>query len=320
MIGVTGGTGFAGKRLVARLSSEMPVRVLSNAAATTTVQGVEYQIGDVRSSEVADRFAFGCDAIIHLAGVAHTSLRTKADRERARAVNVDGTRIMVEASMRHGVDRFVLVSTAHVYGVQAGLDLEETAPVAATGTYAETKIEAEECVRRAAVRGLKVVIARPCLIYGPGARFNLQRMMSAIDAGYYFHISGASPLRSFLSVENAARALQHLAASSTPTGTYNLADVRPVHLIDFANDLADRMGRRRPRTLPATAIGMASAIGTAAQCLGIHLPISRETIAKLTSDCSLSTLRLSETGFTWDCDEGQVRQQMVDSYLQAKHK
>jgi len=54
--------------------------------------------------------------------------------------------------------------------------------------------------------------------------------------------------------------------------------------------------------------------------VGIHLPISRETIAKLTSDCSLSTLRLSDTGFTWDCDEGQVRQQMVDSYLQAKHR
>ena len=320
MIGVTGGTGFVGQRLVARLLGEMPVRVLSSGATPTPLRNVEYLVGDVRSTEIADRFARGCNAIVHLAGIAHTSLRTRAEREQSHSVNVEGTRTMLEAAIRNGVDRFVFVSTAHVYAAQTGLNLEESSPVRATGAYAETKIKAEECVRSAGERGLKVVIARPCLIYGPGVRFNLERMMRAIDVGYYFHLAGANPLRSVVSVENAARGLQHLAANETPTGTYNLADESAIYLVDFVNDLAARMGRRRLRTISPSAIGFASAIGTVLQNLGIRFPLTREAIAKLTSDLSLSTKRLAETGFLWEYNDGQVRQQMVDYYLRAKRR
>jgi nucleoside-diphosphate-sugar epimerase len=309
-----------GQRLVARLAGGMPVRVLSSCAAPTPLKNVEYFVGDVRSVEIADRFARGCNTIVHLAGIAHTSLSTRAERGRSDSVNVEGTQTMLKAALRNGVDRFIFVSTAHVYAAQTGLNLEESSPVRVTGAYAETKIKAEECVRNAGERGLKVVIARPCLIYGPGARFNLERMMRAIDAGYYFHIAGANPLRSVLSIENAARGLQHLAEISTPTGTCNLADELPIHLVDFVNDLADRMGRRRPRTISPTAIGYASAIGTALQSVGFHFSLSREAIAKLTSDFSLSTKRLAATGFTWGRNDGEVRQQMVDHYLQAKRR
>jgi UDP-glucose 4-epimerase len=284
---------------------------------TPPVNNTEYMVGEVTSPQVTDRFVQGCTTIIHLAGIAHSSLKTEAERQRSYKVNVVGTRTVLDAALRHGVERFVFVSTAHVYAAQSGLDINESAPVAASSYYSFTKIEAEGLVCEASEQGMEVVIARPCLIYGPGARFNLDRMMRGIDRGYYFHISGTNPMRSFLSVENAARALAHLARRDVPEATYNLADARPYSLVDFGNELADRMKRRRPRTVPSAVLCAAGVAGSVMQKLRVHFPVSRETVAKLTSDFTLSTSRLLETHFEWDRNVGSVLQQMVDHYLRA---
>jgi nucleoside-diphosphate-sugar epimerase len=205
-----------------------------------------------------------------------------------------------------------------VYAAQNGIDIDEDSPIAASSFYSETKIAAEQLVREVGDSRLTVVIVRPCLIYGPGTRFNLERMMRAIDMGYYLHVAGLRPTRSFLSVENAARALQHLALGST-SGTFNLADRRPWSTVEFANELADRMKRPRPRAVPSSLLYGAAAVGSAAQRLGIRLPISRDSISKLTSDFSLSTSRLASCGFEWDCNDGLLRQEMVDHYLRGRN-
>ena len=317
MIGVTGGTGFVGQRLVARLAQDSPVRVLAMEMGATPVNDAEYIVGEVTSPEVTSRFVQGCTTIIHLAGIAHSSLRTEAEKQRSYKVNVEGTRTVLNAAVRRGVQRFVFVSTAHVYAEHSGLDIVESAPVAPSSYYSFTKIEAERLVREASERGMEVVIARPSLIYGPGARFNLDRMMRGIDRGYYFHISGRNPMRSFLSVENAARALAHLAGRGVAADTYNLADASPYSLVDFANELADRMKRPRPRTVPSSVVYAAGALGSAIQKLGVHFPVSHEAVTKLTSNFTLSTSRLTQTRFEWDRNVGAVLQQMVDYYLRS---
>jgi nucleoside-diphosphate-sugar epimerase len=282
------------------------------------VRGAEYLIGDVTSFDLTDRFAQGCESIIHLAGVAHSSLRTETEKRLAYKVNVEGTRTLLNAALRHGVQRFVFVSTAHVYAACSGLDIEETAPVVASGYYSLTKIEAEEIVCEAAERGMEVVIARPCLIYGSGVRFNLDQMMRGIDHGYYFHITGMNQMRSFLSVENAVRALAHLTGRNVAEGTYNLADDSSYSLIDFANELADRMKRPRPRSVPFVTVRAAGLLGSAIRKIGVNLPVSSEAISKLTSDFTLCTRKLVQTGFQWDHNCGVSRQVMVDHYLSAK--
>jgi UDP-glucose 4-epimerase len=280
-------------------------------------RNVEFVFGEVTSPAAVEAFVKGCTSIIHLAGIAHTSLRTEAEKRRSYLVNVEGTRAVLGAALRHDVRRFVFVSTSHVYANRSGLGIEESARVDASNYYAFTKIKAERLVGDAAGCGMEVVIARPCLIYGPGVRFNLERMMRGIDRGYYFHISGVNPMRSFLSIENAARALAHLASRGIPTGIYNLADPNPYSLVDFGNNLADRMQRPRPRTVPSALIRFACAAGSAIQMLGVRSPIIGELIAKLSSDFTVSTSRLAQTGFEWDNDPGAVLQQMVDRYFNS---
>jgi nucleoside-diphosphate-sugar epimerase len=303
--------------VVARLAKTVPIRVLAMEMEAAPEQNVEYVVGEVTSPKAVDAFVEGCSCVLHLAGIAHSSLRTEAEKRRSYEVNVEGTRTVLDSALRHGVRRFIFVSTAHVYATHCRLGIEESSRVGASSYYSFTKIEAEKLVGDTAGCGMEVVIARPCLIYGPGVRFNLEQMMRGIDRGYYFHMSGVNPMRSFLSIENAARALVHLTDRGIPTGIYNLADPNPYSLVDFGNELADRMQRRRPRTVPSALIRFAGAAGTMIQKLGVQLPVTSELIAKLSLDFTVSTSRLAQTGFEWEHDSGAVLQQMVDRYFNS---
>jgi len=82
-------------------------------------------------------------------------------------VIVKGTENMLAASHRHGVKKFVHLSTIDVYGTAEG-DVDETAPYQYTGrAYGDLKIEAEKLCWRYLERGLPIVVLRPTIVYGP---------------------------------------------------------------------------------------------------------------------------------------------------------
>jgi nucleoside-diphosphate-sugar epimerase len=78
-----------------------------------------------------------------------------------------GTRILLDAAQREGVDRFVFLSSTEVYGSARGI-VDETSPCYRTAShYGDAKIEAEEVCRDYAAMGLPVTIVRPPIVYGP---------------------------------------------------------------------------------------------------------------------------------------------------------
>jgi predicted dehydrogenase/nucleoside-diphosphate-sugar epimerase len=80
---------------------------------------------------------------------------------------VSGTRNLLEAAHRKGIERFVHLSTADVYGDAIGKVIEEN-PLRYTGTeYNQTKIDAEKACWEYREKGLPVVILRPSIVYGP---------------------------------------------------------------------------------------------------------------------------------------------------------
>ena len=146
---VTGASGFIGQPLVRRLLTHgHRVRALVRRAGEASVlHGADIAVGDLRDAPTLERAVQGTSAIVHLAwatGVARESA--------ARVVNVEGTRRLLDAAGRHGVRRFVFVSSI-------------SAARARVGPYGRTKLEAERMV---AASGLEWVILRPSLVYGPG--------------------------------------------------------------------------------------------------------------------------------------------------------
>src|SRR5688572_15231325 len=140
---VTGGSGFIGGRLVELLAAECraTVRVLTrNYARTFRIarHPIGFVGGEVTSQESVARATEGCHLVVHCA------YGNSGTDDARRAVNVAGTRNVLEAAVQHRVQRVVHVSTVQVYGRLGSGDLDETAPRRYFGdSYSDSKLEAE---------------------------------------------------------------------------------------------------------------------------------------------------------------------------------
>ncbi len=171
---VTGATGFTGGHLAVTLAARGDevralVRPKSRArfeASTLPRKGVIAVEGDLLDAGAVQRAANGVDVVYHIAA----TYREAGQRDSAyRAINVDGTRNVLDAAKAGGARRLVHCSTGGVHGHIANPPANEDAPFNPGDVYQETKLEAEQAAREFGNRtGFDVVVARPIGIYGPG--------------------------------------------------------------------------------------------------------------------------------------------------------
>lgn len=167
---VTGGTGFTGAALVNRLLEEgHSVSVLDKQAGLMKdrleAAGAEITLGSILEPKTVARCARGAEVVMHLAAAFR---ETGAPDSLYRQVNVDGTRVVVEAAIQAGARKFVYCSTQGVHGHVAEPPGDENSPIAPEDYYQETKYLGEEVVEEYGKRGLEYTIIRPTAIYGPG--------------------------------------------------------------------------------------------------------------------------------------------------------
>ena len=192
---VTGGTGFVGIHVTARLASlgesvvtfsaegelDGPARDFLGPAGrrVTCVQGDVLDLDTLRAAMDRHRV----DRVIHGAAVtAIGELEPEAARQ-AAVVNVGGTATALEAARLTGVRRFVHLSSASVYGAtDPDVPLEEGAALDPRGIYGITKRAGEDVVRRYfELFGMDGAILRLSAPYGPLERPNpLRTVMSPV--------------------------------------------------------------------------------------------------------------------------------------------
>ncbi len=150
---VTGASGFIGTALVPRLlaAGHVPRLLVRTPPATPPAAPAEVVRGDLADPESLRAATAGQDAVVHL-GAATSGGRM--DPAVAYRVNVGGATALIEACRGVGCRRVVVMSTQHVHLPRPGL-------------YGVTKRMADDLF---AASGLDVVILRPSLVYGPGAR------------------------------------------------------------------------------------------------------------------------------------------------------
>jgi len=167
---VTGATGLAGAN-VCRILTERGdhVRALARSSADTdplVALGVEVIAGDITDADDVRRAATGSDSAIHCAALLGGASQHLPDFE---AVNVDGTRHVLDAAEQLGLGRVVAVSTGTFFDTAGGLDRED-APVTkepSSDPYTITKMAAFQDAMARAAAGQDVVSAHPGAIFGP---------------------------------------------------------------------------------------------------------------------------------------------------------
>jgi nucleoside-diphosphate-sugar epimerase len=176
----------------------------------------------------------GCDAVVHLANIAHTS----ASPRELHRVNVEGTIAQAKAALDAGARRFVYLSS-----IKAALP---------DGAYGRAKAIAEQALLQR--EGLEPLILRPPLVYGPRVRGNFLLLMRAICRGWPLPLAGVANRRSLVYVGNLVDAIVRCLELAVVHKTYALSDGAPVSTPELCRAIGralDRPARlfRFPRTL-----------------------------------------------------------------------
>lgn len=169
---LTGGTGLIGSH-VARLLVERGDEVRVTVRASSTLEALADLDLELAKADILDRRAVrralkGIERVFHIAGSTNLTL----SRARTFAVNVEGTRIVLEEALRAGVERVVHTSSVAAIGPAPRGSTADESQVWNAGRYAipylDAKHQAEVEVLRLVARGLPAVMVNPAHVLGPG--------------------------------------------------------------------------------------------------------------------------------------------------------
>jgi NADH dehydrogenase len=238
---VTGASGAIGVRLVEALRSRgLAVRAFVHRTEPPA-HGGETVRGDLLDPSTLEAAVRGIDAVVHLAA------RTHARRARDyRALNVDGTRRLLDACRSEGTGRFVFMSSG--------------AAVPGGGAYSESKLEAEAIVRE---RAREWVILRPREVYGPGMKEGIPRLLDWIRSGRRVPVIGSGRYElSPVHVDDVVQATAESVVRAEAAGrTFVLAGPESMTFLDLVDRLAARAGvPRRIVRVPALPLRAAVAL------------------------------------------------------------
>ncbi len=272
---VTGASGFLGAAIVARLRAD-GVRVRALVRPGRACAADERCEGDLCDDAALARAVAGVDWVIH----AGARVRTTGPWEEFESTNVRATRELIRLAVAAGVGRIVHVSSLSVYAVPRNNAVVREDDAyddggGERGSYARSKLLADQAAMAAIGQGAPVTVVRPGLLYGPGRRPSLARKSAALGP---FRLVLASPgyLLPLAYVDNVADAIALAVASDRARGrAYTIVDVHarqadyaryyrrvtgaswrlvypPLRLVRLAATLLERgfrlVGRRAPIT------------------------------------------------------------------------
>ncbi|MDB4700232.1 SDR family oxidoreductase [Akkermansiaceae bacterium] len=278
---VTGPSGFVGRKVCKRLlADEIDVRGAWRKTSPLADGYESVVVGNIDGSTDWSNALKGIDAVVHLAARVHIMDDTAADPVAAfREVNVDGTGRLAEEAAKSGVKRFVFISsikvngevtlqssdrrseggsqTSEVSGERRRAKNQEVSPENSSAgfsesdqpcpqdPYGQSKYEAEVTLRKIeASTGMEVVILRPPLLYGPGVKANLLKLIHWVDKGIPLPLGGIQNKRSLLSLTNFADVISKCLIDPRAGGrTFTVCDGDDISSAELVERVAKALGK-----------------------------------------------------------------------------
>ena len=252
---ITGGLGYVGGRIAQALAQCGKHRLRLSTHRPDCTPPVWLSTAEVVSLDVTrdadfDQACKGITGIVHLAAINEQDC--VADPQRALLVNGLGTLKLLQAALRAGVERFIYLSTAHVYGAPLAGTITENSLPRPTHPYAITHHIAEEFVLAAhAQRTLTGIVLRMSNSFGAPTHANIERWelivndlcRQAVTQKQLVLRSSGLQRRDFVTLSDAGRAIDHLLhlpAAACSDGLFNLGGDCTRAIIELAERIAER--------------------------------------------------------------------------------
>lgn len=302
---VTGATGFIGRHLVERLCADnFLVRALVHRGARpgNSSRNVKVVSGDVRDSQTMKAIASGCDIVFHLASVGHDHSIGRLANSVYWNVNIEGTRNLLNAAVDGGARLFVFFSSVKAMGEETAWPVDELLAATPVTEYGRSKLGAEQLVFDYGKRtGMHVICLRLPLVYGPGNRGNLYRMIKMIDRRAFPPLPDLGNSRSIVHVSNVVDAAILVATHSASNGQcYIVTDGRAYSTRELYELICRGLDRPIPRwSISLGALKLAARLGdTVGWVIGRPFFFDSHALHKLIASACYSSDKISrELGY-----------------------
>ncbi|KTC88608.1 SDR family oxidoreductase [Fluoribacter dumoffii] len=243
---VTGATGFIGRKLVPALITaghEVRCAVSQKADWLNTDQ---VKIGKIEPETDWSEALEGIDVIIHLAARVHVMKeKNEADTNEYYRVNSEATKNFAEQAVKHGVKRFIFLSSIKVNGefTVQGFAFSEENQAQPEDPYGRSKLYAEQYLQSISQNSsMEVVILRPPLVYGPEVKANFLKMLHLVKKQVPLPFASIQNKRHFIFIDNLVSALCLLVTHpSAVNQTYLIADDDAFSLPSLMRLIAQKM-------------------------------------------------------------------------------
>ena len=235
---VTGGAGFIGSNFIHYMFKKYPNVKITNLDLLTYAGNLEnlkdiagkpgysFVRGDIAAAKVVDEAVSGANYIVNFAAESHVD-RSIEDPSVFIRTNIMGTQVLLDAARRHGVERYLQISTDEVYGSlgPTGYFTEET-PLAPNSPYSASKAGADLLATAYfETYGLPVLITRCSNNYGPYQfpekliPFFIKRLLNNQTVPVY---GDGLNIRDWLHVEDHCAAIDAVLQKGRPGQVYNI--------------------------------------------------------------------------------------------------
>jgi nucleoside-diphosphate-sugar epimerase len=220
---VTGSGGFIGQRFMEYNRGKFEVIPLS-----------------LRQEIPAELDLQKANVVLHLAGKAHEM--KQIDDKIYFDINFELTKKVADRALQQGVSLFIYMSSVKVYGDETADTLDEFSACNPTDAYGKSKLEAEKYLKSIESPSFKVAIIRPPMVYGPGVKGNMIRLLQLAEKNYPLPFAGIDNKRSMVFVDNLVELINHLMLKNA-NGTFMAGDMRAVSTAKLVTMMRELMNK-----------------------------------------------------------------------------
>lgn len=213
-----------------------------------------------------------CDAVIHLAGLAHDTKHT-IEAEKYFEVNTELTKRIYDRFLKLKAKKFIFFSSIKAKDA-------DTAYAKSKKTAEDYILSHKDITDNTEIQTKKVYILRPCMIHGNGNKGNLNLLVKWVRKGWPWPLAAFGNKRSFASMGNVAFLVSELLTKDVESGIYNICDDEAVSTNELIELICDCMGKKAHLwRIPKGLMMIIAKIGDA-----LHLPLNTERMEKLTEN------------------------------------
>lgn len=194
---------------------------------------------DTRNGEWLNKSFLNYDIVFHVAGIVHIN-ENKNNAHLYYEINRDLTLTIAKKAKREHVKLFIFISSMSVYGLNTGIITKDTVPIP-QNAYGDSKLQAENEIKKMESENFKICIIRPPMIYGKNCKGNFQDLVLLMKKLFFF--PNINNRRSMIYIDNLSSFIKEVIDRGC-YGIYHPQNDEYICTSDMAYLIATSLGRK----------------------------------------------------------------------------